>query len=163
MRLIFFVKPWIDFFHYLQIFVWYSEFKIMCSPSAPYLAQDQPIYLPRKLRPLSVSNVDQGDHSMFKAWETHLCAWILHLRKLRWHYSVFQNLLPSHPLYFRVPTINTFASFSLRPTCSFQREAQKKSFLHYYNQKVIYELVWSDTTIHPINAHHKCSTEYLTV
>ena len=48
--------------------------------------------LPRRLRPLRILIVDQYDHSMFKYWAAHLCAWILHLRKLCWHCSVFQNL-----------------------------------------------------------------------
>ena len=82
--------------------------------------------LPGRLRPLSILIVDQHDHNMFKSWAAHLCAWLLHLRKLCWHCSVFQNLPSSHPLYSRVPAIDAFAYFSLRPTCSFQTEAEKK-------------------------------------
>ena len=44
---------------------------------------------------------------------------------------------PSYPLYSRVPTIGAFASFSLRPACSFQTETVKKSCLHYHNHQVI--------------------------
>ena len=33
-------------------FLWYSEFKIMCSPSAPYLAKNQPIKLTTKAKTL---------------------------------------------------------------------------------------------------------------
>ena len=115
-----------------KLFSWYSEFKIMWSPKAP---KTNKFSLPRRLRPFivfhSISIVDQHDQSMFKSWAAHLCALVLHLRTLCWHYSVFQNLPPSHPLYSRVPQTDAFVCLSLRPTCSFQTEAEEKSFLHY--------------------------------